>query len=245
MESAERQDTGVQVILGQMKDRLRRGEIVRLVSTGLRPSSVERLLLDDLPNKPTSLARSEQLVNPNNLTLLNRKIDAIREWLFLNGRDFTTCPDYQDWLDDGNRTREELERCFWHETDSFTCNADKTPLASQDIDKGWKLSLIAQEEKAEIDIDFGFDNFDNRFELAIRFRISEPSQELAEKILRGELTDEEEEKFYTSREAPTALDYRSSRLPLDQMTQEEYKVMTHYLDAYARTVGATRAQEGG
>lgn len=231
----EEQGLGMQAILGQMKDRLRRGEIMTRVSTGRWPSGFERVR-DFGQNKPTSIARSEQLVSSEKIERVNRRVDAIRELLFLHGQDGTVLPDSQEMVEEGYRTEEELKRLFWHSTDSFFCQADKQPPASQDIKTGWKLYLSAHDDDIGVYMDFGFDDL---FELEMRFRVSEPSQELIGKIVRNELTDEEREEFLESREAPAALDYRSSRLPLEQMTQEEYEVVVHYLDIYAQTVGKT------
>lgn len=105
------------------------------------------------------------------------------------------------------RTPEELERLYWYENGPFTVTADVEQLQPGTSLEGIKLLVNVDNDTDSVEICF---NFDETFELTF-----------------GPVDDEE------LADNP----YSSSKKPLDEMTQDEFAIITFYLDQYLqRTV---------
>lgn len=113
-------------------------------------------------------------------------------------------PPYRDWVEDGSRSPEEYEDLYHHRVDEDWYTADRTRPLSAGALGGYRLLVNASDAKKEVDIDLGFDG---RFRLEIGFM---------------DLT----------RTDRVGYGYNSGRLPLERMSDEEHKVISHYLGRY-------------
>lgn len=117
----------------------------------------------------TPEARQEFFVSEEQLDLLEGKVDRLRSWIINNCSDFTKNKDYQDWLESGDRTPEELEKLYWYDEEGLGLTAEKErPLAA--VGGGHKLEIIIIDPSINVRV---FLNFNDEYKLNIHFDGSE------------------------------------------------------------------------
>lgn len=152
--------------------------------------------------KPSAIARSEFFILPEELISLEERIAITRSLLFTKGKDFTKHPDYDIWLLNEERTFEEFETLYWHFHNGWETLADKHEPSSDKLG-GYRLELYTRDRSEDASVNIFFD-FKGKFELDIHFPYKEDP-------MRNEFL------------------YKSTRLPLQQMTQEESSIVQYYL----------------
>jgi len=149
----------------EIRRRLRSSATVREAITFSKEVSEEERLRQIIKQhqRLTAVARSEFFASSENLRSLLGKVKKIRDWLFDNdnGKDFTSHPDYQEWIKEEWRTPRELERLYWYRDKRFSVNADESELKeTKDEFDGYKLFLSTEDPHEQIGqllIIFGWD----------------------------------------------------------------------------------------
>lgn len=180
-----------------IRGRVRRGDMVRTLSTDIAPDPLDHLWRM-VTNKPTSVARSEISVSPAEIEVIQSEVGFIREWLLLNG-------------ELGNR--EDGSSYRFHKTGIFEeVWADESDVLGSEDPKPSKVELIIEDAEMGIKETVVFFGFEDDFRLEVTFADrDEPTK-------KGEI-------------------YDSARRPLQEMTEEELRIIRHYLDQYCAEAG--------
>lgn len=207
-------ESGVSQVLSSIRDKLKRGGILKTLSIRGNELSPEEEFIRAI--KPTSVARSELTVNPGEVKLLDKRVNEIRSWVLAHGerKELLTDPEEKDLIKvrakaigldlrdlDFSQNSGELV-CFEYNAGSYSALADVENLGDND---NALLFLIVGEDKNEMEISF---DFQNHFSLEIFFEDPENQDR--------------------------SLRYNSSVKPLDEMTPEEYRIIQHYLGEYSK-----------
>lgn len=178
--------------LDAIRGRVGRGDMVRILSTDAVPTpedQIRRLI----GNKPTSVARSEILVSPAEIEVIQSKVGFIRQWLLLNG-------------ELGNR--EDGSSYRFHKTGMFEeVWTDESGVLGPEDPKPSKVALIIEDTGKGIKEAIVFFGFEDDFRLEVTF---------------------------VDKDDPTKKGgiYDSARGPLQEMTEEESRIIRYYLDLY-------------
>lgn len=180
---------------------------------GSVPQSVEQRLLQRLlqviENRPISAARSEYFAGRDELqSLIYNRVNPIRGFVLETGRKGKDIPGYEDMVSDSDNLwgPEGLENRYWREDGRVDVFADRDPVPlakDEESERKEKLYLVVVEPEHTLFILF---DFKNNFSL--------------------------EGKFSNPDNKERALWYDSSTIPLSKMTDEEFRIIKHYLDEY-------------
>lgn len=156
-------------------ERLRRGALVKLLSTGSTESGVEHLERA-VYNRPTNIARSETLTTSEEVKSLKDKLSSIRDWVMGHG----------EWVEEGK------ERYWSHSIGMFQVSADEATRPDS-IEPLHLVSVLLWEvPDDEIAISFGF-NDDFQLEITFEDKDNQGYRNRYDSANRplGEMTDEE------------------------------------------------------
>lgn len=177
--------------IAKIRQQLRLSETVRTVAgqETMTLSKEERLRqVLKQHQRPTAVARSEFFATKETLLSLLIKVNKVRSWLFANGKDFTSHPDYQDWLGAGWRTPREFERLYWYRDERFSLNADESELKeTKDEFGGYRLFFSTEDPHEQIGQLLIIFDWDGTFKLEIFL----PERYSSSKLLLKKMTPEE------------------------------------------------------
>jgi hypothetical protein len=162
----------------------------------------------------TPEARAEDFIAPEQIPLLSQKINQVRQTVMSEGKPFTENVDYEEWIRNGLRDKEDADNLFWDDLEDpssderFQIFAERFKPESDPSGTGYRLAMVRFRSAEIIEIDLGFAN---NFQLQIHFK------------------DQDE----MGNSVPS---YNSSdliaNLTLDQMTMEEFRIISNSLDKY-------------
>lgn len=171
----------------------------------LDPFSIQGLLrfIEEEDSSPV-LLRSEQLVSEEECALLREQIQTVRGVLVENGLDFTHHPDVADWIEDGS--------IAWHSVKNvhFYRDHQGESIVNEDLDNNHIWYFFHSS--------FRFDSLGTEVRLlmddedSFNLEIDFPDVENSGKVL---------------------CKYRSGTIPLEEVTREEYEIVTYFLDNFA------------
>lgn len=154
--------------------------------------------------------RSEFFVNAEELQSLEKKITRIRDVLFESGRDYTYHPDYAISRNSFGRTDEDERKFYWIHDGVWKLNADIQPLQPEKERGGYKLLFLYLDPEVDIKVKF---RFNSSFSLEIDF------------------VDPQDPKKVTC-EYHSGQSFLNPEALLNDMTDEEYKVIAFCFDQY-------------
>lgn len=143
-------EEGIISELVAIRGRVRRGDIVRTFPLGPLDHLFRRV-----KNKPTSVARSEILVLPAEIEVIQSKVESIRQWLLLNG-------------ELGNR--EDGSSYRFHKTGIFEeVWIDESDVLGPEDPKPSKVGLVIADAGMGIKEAIVFFGFEDDFRLEVTF----------------------------------------------------------------------------
>jgi len=156
----------------------------------------------------TSIARSETFITSEQLETLNEQVEAIRKELIAGGKNWTAHPLYKDWIEAGIKTQDECRTLYWDRVGPLTFAANQNPAARQQELGDEKLWVSTNKKMGKVSLIDITLRFDGTFTTIIGFQGRQ-----------------------------TIVTYRVLKLPMERMTDEEYKIIRFYLDQYPVNCG--------
>lgn len=195
------------VSLSETRENIGGEEVTRIMDGvyGRLVCGVEAQVLKGFPGgaETTSIARSETFVASKQLETLNKQVETTRQELFAGGKNGTVHPWYKKWIEARIKTEEECRQFYWDRAGSLTFAANQSPAAEPREFGNEKLWISTDKKRGKISlVDISL-RFDGTFTMIIGFQ---------------------------GRQA--VVTYRVLRLPMERMTDEEYKIIKFYLNQY-------------